>query len=414
MGQESARPRVPAPRSANAKRREALRRSMERNSQEGSLQLVSSRTSISKSWLLDVLDETLKLDSLSQLRHKLQSLPHQIATRPHGEAQAGGLAWLKMSLFEKQIQQICESKTLSRAQYYVERLKKSFLVEKKSKLNDINLNRWQEYEEILTDSLWQLDKREKGGQHTASYWGNFIPQIPRQLLLRYTKQGDWVIDPFLGSGTTLLESQGLGRNGIGGELQPEVAQQTGERLRKADNPNCVQSLVVVGDSRTQDWKAHLQAATGETDAKAQLLVLHPPYHDIIRFSQREECLSNCGGVVAFLEQFEQVCKNALEALDNERYVALVIGDKYSGSEWVPLGFQCMQVLQNLGCTLKSIVVKNFESTLAKRQTQELWRYRALVGGYYVFKHEYVFVLQKKSPSKPKQKDHCETAGDLFS
>ncbi len=73
MGQESARPRVPAPRSATAKRREALRRSMERNSQEGSLQLVSSRTSISKSWLLEMLDETLKLESLGQLRHKMQS-----------------------------------------------------------------------------------------------------------------------------------------------------------------------------------------------------------------------------------------------------------------------------------------------------------------------------------------------------
>jgi hypothetical protein len=377
---------------------------MERTSQEGSLQLVSNRTSVSKSWLLDTLDQMLCIDSLNLLRQKIQTLPASVTAKPLADSPTGGIVWLKMSLFEKQILQICESKTLSRAQYYIERLKKSFLVEKRSKLNDINLNRWQEYEEILTDSLWQLDKREKGGQHTASYWGNFIPQIPRQLLLRYTKQGDWVIDPFLGSGTTLLESQALGRHGIGGELQPEVAEQTQERLRKADNPNAVDSLVVVGDSRTQDWRSHLQSATGDANAKAQLLVLHPPYHDIIRFSQHQECLSNCGGVVSFLEQFEQVCKNALDALDNERYVALVIGDKYSGSEWVPLGFQCMQVLQNLGCTLKSIVVKNFESTLAKRQTQELWRYRALVGGYYVFKHEYVFVLQKKVQSKKTQSE----------
>ena len=45
--------------------------------------------------------------------------------------------------------------------------------------------------------------------------------------------------------------------------------------------------------------------------------------------------------------------------------------------------------------LKSIVVKNFDETKGKRNQKELWRYRALVGGFYVFKHEYVMVFKKK-------------------
>jgi hypothetical protein len=44
--------------------------------------------------------------------------------------------------------------------------------------------------------------------------------------------------------------------------------------------------------------------------------------------------------------------------------------------------------------LKSIVVKNFEETRGKRNQKELWRYRALAGGFYVFKHEYIFIFQK--------------------
>ena len=58
------------------------------------------------------------------------------------------------------------------------------MIKKTGKINDINLNRWKEYEEIITDSLWIFDKRDTSGAHLAWYWGNFIPQIPRQMMLR--------------------------------------------------------------------------------------------------------------------------------------------------------------------------------------------------------------------------------------
>jgi len=48
-----------------------------------------------------------------------------------------------------------------------------------------------------------------------------------------------------------------------------------------------------------------------------------------------------------------------------------------------------------GFSLKSIIVKNFDDTTAKRNQKELWRYRALVGGFYIFKHEYIFLLEKQ-------------------
>ena len=241
-------------------------------------------------------------------------------------------------------------------------------------------------------NVWHIPYKtvQAGKEHPAGF-----PVELAENCIRLHGSAGLVLDPFLGSGTTLIESQALGRHGIGGELQPEVAQQTRQRLERSDNPEQVQSLVCLGDSRHQDWCSALAKASGGKRKQAQLLILHPPYHDIIRFSSHQSCLSNCGGLENFLEQFQQVCENALKALQPGRHVALIIGDKYSGSEWIPLGFQCMQVLQNLGCSLKSIVVKNFESTLAKRQTHELWRYRALVGGFYVFKHEYVFVLQKE-------------------
>ena len=47
-----------------------------------------------------------------------------------------------------------------------------------------------------------------------------------------------------------------------------------------------------------------------------------------------------------------------------------------------------------GIKLKSTIVKNFDATRGKMNQKELWRYRALAGGFYIFKHEYIFVFQK--------------------
>ena len=81
------------------------------------------------------------------------------------------------------------------------------------------------------------------------YWGNFIPQIPNQFIRRYTKKGEWILDPFLGSGTTLIECKRLGRNGIGIELNDEVIKLAKANLVKEKNRSKVKTKVVKGDSR---------------------------------------------------------------------------------------------------------------------------------------------------------------------
>ena len=83
-------------------------------------------------------------------------------------------------------------------------------------------------------------------------------------------------------------------------------------------------------------------------------------------------------------------------LEKKHYLGIVIGDKYTNSEWVPLGFYVMQeAMKNKELRLKSILVKNIVGTRAKRNQEHLWRYRALVGGFYIFRHEYILLFQKK-------------------
>jgi len=291
-----------------------------------------------------------------------------------------------------ELQQIYDAQTLDRAQYYIRRLIRGLTEIKTSKVNNLNLNRWKEYDDIITDSLWIFDKRDRSGTHTAEYWGNFIPQIPNQLLRRFTKKGDWVLDPFLGSGTTLIECKKLGRNGIGIELQSSIARRTHKRVAHEENPFAVQTEILIGDSTQLDLVRQFRSLG---ISSAQFAILHPPYWDIIQFSKKKHDLSNAGSLQIFLSSFGQVVDRVNAVLDSGRYLAVVIGDKYCDSEWIPLGFFTMQEVLRRDFKLKSIIVKNFKQTKAKRSQEELWRYRALVGCFYVFKHEYIFLLQKK-------------------
>ncbi len=254
------------------------------------------------------------------------------------------------------------------------------------KINDIDMRRWKEYKEIITDSLWIIPARDNSGAHTPEYHGNFIPQIPRQAMLRFTRRGEWVLDTFAGLGTTLIEARRLGRNAIGIELNEETARRAEELVSKEENRYSVKTDIIVGDSTDPNIYKDLPSF--------QLVIMHPPYWDIIKFSDKERDLSNARTLDDFLRGFEKALKLAAEHLEPERYLVLVIGDKYSKGEWIPLGFYTMQKVMDHGFKLKSIVVKNIEENRGKRNQYSLWRYRALKHGYYIFKHEYVMFFVK--------------------
>ncbi len=66
-----------------------------------------------------------------------------------------------------------------------------------------------------TTTIWSFPQRGSWATHRNSYRGNWSPYVPRNLILRYTKPGDWVLDQFMGSGTTLVEAKLLNRNAVG-------------------------------------------------------------------------------------------------------------------------------------------------------------------------------------------------------
>ena len=258
-----------------------------------------------------------------------------------------------------------------------------------AKYNDIDPKKWNEYSEILTTSFWSFH-RENSGIHNASYHGNFIPQVPRQLFSRYTKKGDWILDPFMGSGTSLIEAQRMGRNSIGIELQKCVSDEVRDRLKEEYNPEC-STNVLTADSSTIDVNK-MVAYYGIK--KVQFVIMHPPYWDIIKFSDDKRDLSNAGTLENFLDSLGKVIDNTTSILEKNRYCAIVMGDKYANSQIVPLGFHCMNLFLQRGFLLKAILVKDFDKTKGKLGKEAIWRYRALASDFYIFDHEYIFIFKK--------------------
>lgn len=254
----------------------------------------------------------------------------------------------------------------------------------------IDLKNWKKYKSIKTDNLWIINKRDNRGEHIngKDYPGNFCPQIPNQFIRRFTKKGDWILDPFAGSYTTGIEANKLKRNFCGIDLKMCEG-------FKTNNDN-YKFLLCIGDSRNEESYQYLR---NHTD-KVQLVILHPPYYNIIKYSNEKEDLSNYKDVKIFERHFLEVVDNCEEFLEENKFMVLVIGDFYKNGEWYPLGYNLMQKILNTGkFILKSIIVKNFGETKAKGKNSNLWRYRALKGDFYVFKFEYIYLFQKKGKSR---------------
>lgn len=243
------------------------------------------------------------------------------------------------------------------------------------------IKKWEPTDFTLeTNSVWNFPERGDWATHDSKYRGNWSPYVPRNILLRYSKAEDWVLDQFAGGGTTLVEAKLLSRNIIGIDVNDMAL----ARCRAKSNfkrENAGKVVLRKGDARTLDFIP---------DSMIDLICTHPPYANIIKYSEKNDNDISLYGVDEFLTQMILVAKECYRVLKKGKLCAFLIGDMRKHGNVIPLGFQLMNVFQSAGFTLKEIIIKQQHNC----RSADSWIETSVKRNFLLLAHEYLFVLKK--------------------
>lgn len=227
-------------------------------------------------------------------------------------------------------------------------------------------------------TIWSFPERGSWATHSGKYRGNWTPYVPRNLILGYSKPGDWILDQFTGSGTTLVEAKLLNRNAVGVDINPQSVS-TSEKNIQFESNSVSKIFVREGDATNLDFLK---------DEKIDLICTHPPYADIIRYSESIKGDISHLKTEEFLEAMEKVAKEAFRVLKNRKICAVMIGDIRKNGNVVPLGFRTMETFLNAGFQSKEIIIKEQHNC----KSTSYWESRN--NKFLLLAHEYIFVFQK--------------------
>lgn len=222
-------------------------------------------------------------------------------------------------------------------------------------LNDLDGRSWL----LLSKSFWTS---ESSPQDKAAYQhpAPFMVKDIEKLISLFTKRGMIVLDPFVGSGTTLIAASNLTRKGIGIDLNEEYHQLYLQRISNSDKSN--ECEYIVGDSLN----------VLETINEVDYIVTSPPYHNILRnsskgtrnnngknyrmsardgveyYSELENDLGNFDNYDDFITALKTIMSKAYSCLKNNKYASIIISDFTVDKKEVCVQADIVKLMQEIG------------------------------------------------------------------
>jgi DNA modification methylase len=235
---------------------------------------------------------------------------------------------------------------------------------------------------IAPTTLWEYPSQHYTAANGSRMQGDkaYVGATPSwviwQLLQRYTREGDLVLDPMCGSGTTLDVCADIGRKGIGFDLVPSRP-----------------------DIRASDAR-HIP----QGDATVDFVFVDPPYSTHVDYSDDPRCIgkldaSGEDGGAAYYQAMERVIAQIDRVLKPRRYMALYVSDSWrkrrgaaggGGGVFMPIGFELFERLRKRFQPVDIICVVRHNASLGKGN----WRRAAEEGNFFLRGFNYLFIMKK--------------------
>lgn len=261
-----------------------------------------------------------------------------------------------------------------------------------------SIDAWQPKDfHIHRGTFWDFRDRGNWAVHQSDYRGNWSPYIPRTLIKKYTAEEDIVIDPFVGGGTTLIETWLTSRQGFGIDINPLAVTMANSRIQEMFDKSVIESKI----SLRKDLMPHVVEGNSielkETlkgfqidDNSVKLACFHPPYLNALRYTVSiKNDLSHISNPIEFCNKLQMIAKQVFELLTDDGICAILVGDVRRNKEIIPFGFLVMKQFLDADFKLKDIIVK----TQHKDSSTRFW-YTKKSQIDFLIAHEYLFIFSK--------------------
>ena len=228
-------------------------------------------------------------------------------------------------------------------------------------LNDLSGSKWLYWTNTIYETNFPVDVTH----HLRKMHGAMKPPaLMAEIIEFFTKQGELILDPFAGVGGTLLGAMIAGRGATGIEINPvwvDLYQKIlGEVSKASEQKNVKDNLnqMVLGDC--------LQIMQSIPDGSISAIITDPPYgcqgqkigfkretHFNMKSDEKAD-FGNCNSYSEYLEKIKRFGVEAYRVLCPNRYLVVMIGDRYNQGEYLPLGVRVAETLQEVGFIWKGI------------------------------------------------------------